>query len=601
MNKIDLKQQFTSVANQLVSEINDNGFWTGHLSSSALSTAVAIVAFKIKDPKYFDLRIKAGLNWLIGSVNNDGGFGDTPHSESNVSSSLLCYAAIYFCQDERMAGASVLQGLERYLGDKNITLDAETVAKSVLAYYGKDFTFSVPILSMLGICGVVDKKVYRHIPQLPFELSLLPTSLFRFFNLQVVSYAIPALVAVGIFIHKKKNKKIPLISSIKRWCILPALKKLRTMVPESGGFLEAIPLTGFVSMCLMESGYLDHEVVAQGIDFLEKQQRQDGSWPIDTDLSTWVTTLSIKALGDQHATFLSESAIQQLRSHLLNLQYKTVHPFNGAKPGGWGWTNYSGSVPDADDTSGAILSLLELYQGTEAEKAAITAGCTWLINLQNSDGGIPTFCKGWGKLPFDSSCADLTGHTLLALISSVNKLGDAISIKQRDQYINSIFKTVNYLEKSQDISGYWNPLWFGNQLTHNKKNPVYGTAKVATYINDCLLVKEMRPELRTRLEKMSEKACNYLHSQQNTDGSWGGGKGIVGTIEETALAICALSYVHKVKCKKGLEWLSEKYSGEHIQSSPIGLYFATLWYDEKLYPGIYYTEALRRMLEGMTK
>lgn len=597
MNKIDLKQQFTSVTNQLVSEMNDNGFWTGHLSSSALSTAVAIVAFKIKDPKSFDLHIIAGLNWLIDSVNSDGGFGDTPHSASNVSSSLLCYAAIYYCQDEALSGATVLQGLERYLQSENITLDAEHVANSVLSYYGKDLTFSVPILSMLAICGVVDPKVYRHIPQLPFELSLLPASLFRFFNLQVVSYAIPALVAVGIFTHKKKNKKIPLISSLKRHCINPALKKLQTMVPESGGFLEAIPLTGFVCMCLMESGYVNHKVVTRGMTFLEKQQRDDGSWPIDTDLSTWVTTLSIKALGNQHTLLLSESAIQQLRIHLLNLQYKTVHPFNGAKPGGWGWTNYSGSVPDADDTPGVILALLELYKGTDVEKTAIIDGCNWLVDLQNSDGGIPTFCKGWGKLPFDSSCADLTGHTLLALMSSIHELGDAISTRQRSRYNKSIFQTIHYLEKNQDASGYWYPLWFGNQLTKDKKNPVYGTAKVATYINDCLSLKDIDPDLRIRLEKMTEKACAYLYSQQNRDGSWGGEEGVVGTIEETALAICALSHRHKVKCKKGLEWLSEKYSGEPIQSSPIGLYFATLWYDEKLYPIIYYTEALRRILE----
>jgi squalene-hopene/tetraprenyl-beta-curcumene cyclase len=597
MNKIDLKQQFTSVADQLISEINNNGFWTGQLSSSALSTAVAIVTFKIKDPIGYDFRIKAGLNWLIESVNSDGGFGDTPESASNVSSSLLCYAAIYYCQDETLQGAKVLQALEDYLKSADIILYAEKVANSVLSYYGKDFTFSVPILSMLALCGVVDQKVYRYIPQLPFELSLLPSSLFRFFNLQVVSYAIPALIAVGIFIHKKKNTQIPILSALKRSCIKPALKKLSTMVPESGGFLEAIPLTGFVCLCLMESGYSNHEVVSKGASFLEKQQRLDGSWPIDTDLSTWVTTLSIKALGDRHTAILSEIAIQKLKGHLLSTQYQTIHSFNSAKPGGWGWTNFSGSVPDADDTPSAILALLEFYKGTEIEKTAIIEGCNWLVDLQNSDGGIPTFCRGWGKLPFDSSCADLTGHTLLALISSINKLGDSISLKQRNRYIKSIFKTVHYLEKNQDITGYWYPLWFGNQRTQNKKNPVYGTAKVTTYINDCLSLKDIEPELRIRLEKMTEKACVYLNSQQNRDGSWGGEEGVIGTIEETSLAICALSYCHKVKCKKGLEWLTEKYSGKPVQSSPIGLYFATLWYDEKLYPIIYYTEALRRVLE----
>ncbi len=600
MNRIDLKQQFTLAANRLVSEINDSGFWTGYLSSSALSTAVAIVAFKSKDPEKFDVKIKAGLKWLLESVNSDGGFGDTPQSNSNVSSSLLCYAAIYYCQDEILSGEKTLHELEQYLKRNNITLDAENVVNSVLSYYGKDFTFSVPILSMLGLCGVVDQKVYRHIPQLPFELSLLPSSLFRFFNLQVVSYAIPALVAVGIFTHKKKGKRIPVISSLKQWCINPTLKKLLTMVPESGGFLEAIPLTGFVIMCLIESGYTDHEIVTHGITFLEKQQRPNGSWPIDSDLSTWVTSLSIKALGNKHTDFLSESAIQRLRIHLLNLQYQTIHPFNGAQPGGWGWTSLSGAVPDADDTPGAILALLALYKGTEVEKTAIIEGCNWLVDLQNRDGGIPSFCKGWGKLPFDSSCADLTGHTLLALSSSVNKLGNSISIKQRSRYAHSILQTIHYLEKNQDASGYWDPLWFGNQLTHNKKNPVYGTAKVATYINDCLSLKNIEPRIQIRLEKMNEKAFSYLYSQQNIDGSWGGEQGIIGTIEETALAICALSHCHKVECKKGLEWLVKRCSAEPMTPSPIGLYFATLWYDEKLYPVIYYTEALKRVLERLT-
>ena len=39
---------------------------------------------------------------------------------------------------------------------------------------------------------------------------------------------------------------------------------------------------------------------------------------------------------------------------------------------------------------------------TEDRNAAI-AGVTWLLDLQNRDGGIPTFCRGWTNLPFDRS------------------------------------------------------------------------------------------------------------------------------------------------------------------------------------------------------
>ena len=48
-------------------------------------------------------------------------------------------------------------------------------------------------------------------------------------------------------------------------------------------------------------------------------------------------------------------------------------------------------------------------------EAAARAGVQWLLQLQNRDGGWPTFCRGWGKLPFDRSGTDLTAHALRAL------------------------------------------------------------------------------------------------------------------------------------------------------------------------------------------
>ena len=87
-------------------------------------------------------------------------------------------------------------------------------------------------------------------------------------------------------------------------------------------------------------------------------------------------------------------------------------------------------------------------------------------------------------------------------------------------------------------------------------------------------------------------------SVRNEDGSWGGGKNITGTIEETALAISALSSVrNRNECLQGLQWIDEFYSKNGLKSSPIGLYFALLWYDEKMYPLTAYIEALVRVLD----
>ncbi len=596
-DKEQLKIRLKNLTDLLIREQNEKGFWTGRLSSSALSTAVAIVAIRLSKTDHSEEKVAAGLKWLIDHVNSDGGFGDTPESQSNVSTSLLCYAALSLSKQDLEPGNTVIKGIEKYLLSQHISLDSENIISSVLKFYGKDLTFSVPILSMLVICDVIDEDACRRIPQLPFELVLLPSSWYSFFNLGVVSYALPALIAMGIFIFKKRKRHNPLLGLIRKNAVGPALNKLTGIVPESGGFLEATPLTAFVSMCLISAGYSNHRVVEKGIGFLNHQQREDGSWPIDTDLSTWVTTLSVKALGGNEISFREEFRAEQLKKHILSVQYKEKHPFNDAEPGGWGWTDFSGSVPDVDDTCGAILALLQLYKGTGEEDLSIINGCKWLLTRQNNDGGFPTFCKGWGRLPFDSSCSDLTGHAFLALINTIEKLDDKLAPELKDRFLGSALKGLYFLKKEQRADGSWLPLWFGNQSAREKTNPVYGTAKVSVYLSDCLHFKCLNDRTRAEIQNLLSDARQFLIRQQNEDGSWGGALGIKGSVEETSLAICALSGTDEASCLRGFHWLEETYKKEGLPSSPIGLYFAALWYDERLYPLIYYIEALRRFLQ----
>ena len=597
MEQKNLENQYNNLAGLLKAERNDAGFWNGRLSSSALGSSVAIVALKINNNNADYHLINNGLEWLVNHINIDGGFGDTPESESNVSTSLLCYAAISFCSKDQVLTENVLLKIENYLSQKKIELKNGDVTSSVLAFYGNDYTFSVPILSMLVICGVLDEKACTKIPQLPFEFTLFPASWYSLFNLRVVSYAIPALIAVGFFVFKTRKRHNPVMSWIRNKSIHPALRKLEKIVPESGGFLEAIPLTAFVAMCLVKSGFENNPVVVKGLSFLRKLQRPDGSWPIDTDLSTWVTTSSVKALGPQMSEIFSETENAVLITHLKSIQYKYIHPFNLAQPGGWGWTSFSGSVPDVDDTAGAILALLELYREKDDANEAIINGCRWLTTLQNKDGGFPTFCKGWSRLPFDSSSADLTGHALLALTKSLDIVGSKMTGDLQNSVKLCIARSFGFLWKVQHDNGCWIPLWFGNQLTADQKNPVYGTSKVAIYLKDSLLCNSIDNQMKKNIGRMLTEAQNYLLKQQNKNGSWGGELDVHGTIEESALAISALIGNDKLAIQKAFEWLGEEYDKNGLRSNPIGLYFAMLWYDEKMYPLIYYVEALRRYLK----
>jgi squalene cyclase len=672
------------LADLLLAKQNSDGFWEGRLSSSALGVAVAITAMHFDDAARHKGAMEQGVKWLVTNRNSDGGYGDSSESLSNISTSLLVYAALNI-QDNAIAGLrQTRENLSGYLNRQSIDVHSASVADAILAHYKTDYTFSVPILVMCALCGIPSGDAFRKIPRLPFELALLPRSFYRVLKLSVVSYAIPALIAVGIAIFHHKQKRNPLVTRLRRRAIAPSLRLLQTLMPESGGFLEAIPLTAFVSMCLIASGHRDLSVVEKGIGFLKSTQREDGSWPIDIDLSTWVTTLSVKALqcpalydqantyAKDHAGGLQATAItdaedhtgglqndgitetkdgvgslqdtgitdtkdhagslkdtgitgakdhplsaqndgttdaglplnarerERLTDHILCLQYKTVHPFNGAMPGGWGWTHHAGSVPDGDDTPGAIIALLLLNRyHPEKVKDAVLAGCDWLLDLRNSDGGFPTFVKGWGRLPFDQSCADLTGHAVLALSLTLNTFKNNLIPTRHKNYEKAIQQGITYLQKNQRSDGALLPLWFGNQQAPGHLNPVYGTARVLTYLNDMAALPVMSDAVKMRIAEVTERGRSYLRKVQNPDGSWGGDAGVPGTLEETALALGALAGKEDLaSCSRAVRWLDRQYSGRGLVASPIGLYFASLWYDEVLYPHTAYLEGISRLIRA---
>jgi squalene-hopene/tetraprenyl-beta-curcumene cyclase len=302
--------------------------------------------------------------------------------------------------------------------------------------------------------------------------------------------------------------------------------------------------------------------------------RADGSWAIDSNLSVWVTTLSVNALaaaGDLEAL----DRRKELLHWLVAQQTKERHPYTGADPGGWGWSHLPGSVPDCDDTPGALIALRNF--GVDESEKPWVHGLGWMGTLQNRDGGWPTFCKGWGMLPFDRSGCDLTAHVLRAL-------GDLGFLdKGRGLY---------YLSRQQRPDGSWPPLWFGNQHAPDESNPTYGTARVLAAYRDLGLLSS----------EEAMRGVQFLLNTQNEDGGWGGAKDAPSSVEEAALATEVLLARPRVEgvqkaVERGLEYLVERVeNGSFTEPTPIGFYFAKLWYFEKLYPIIFTVAALGRAL-----
>ena len=88
------------------------GYWRGELSTSALSTATAVMALEMvrRDRRArtgdalaaassgnfpHQPLIDGGIAWLAGHQNADGGWGDTLKSKSNISTSMLAHACFH--------------------------------------------------------------------------------------------------------------------------------------------------------------------------------------------------------------------------------------------------------------------------------------------------------------------------------------------------------------------------------------------------------------------------------------------------------------------------------------------------------------------------
>jgi len=620
---------YKAVSADLLAASNSAGYWTGQLSSSPLATATAVSALvtcememQRKDCLKQDwsekirLLIFSGLHYLAKQQNEDGGWGDTDRSRSNIATTMLVRAAF------QMAGAPAEPA--ELLPQADAYIRREGGIRGLRKRYGKDKTFAAPILANMAIAGLTS---WRSVPALPFEWACFPQASYRHLRLPVVSYAIPALVAVGLARFKQAPPLNPLSRYLRNKCIERGLRRVEAMQPESGGFLEAIPLTAFVAMSLATAGYADHPIVATAIGFLADAVRDNGSWPIDTNLAVWNTSLSVSALahGGEDCT---TSAVG---SWLLARQHTKQHPFTGSLPGGWSWTERSGGVPDVDDTSATLLALRLLLQQQGRQLSAATnqsveetptgdtlrrqiqlaaqLGTDWLLNIQNADGGWPTFCRGWGKLPFDKSGTDLTAHAIRALTAWKDLTGTEATITSQDatarttQIDEAIERGFEFLESVQQEDGRWLPLWFGNEVQADQSNPFYGTARVLMAYRDT-----------ERLESpVARRGWDWLLAAQDLGGGWGGsGRHIAkgrahepSSLEETALALEALmsdprlqsdpSVQHMVH--KGLAWLTDSVErGTHQQAAPIGLYFAKLWYYERLYPLIFTTSALARAI-----
>ena len=250
-------------------------------------------------------------------------------------------------------------------------------------------------------------------------------------------------------------------------------------------------------------------------------------------------------------SWLDDAERATLLDWLLGQQYRVEHPYTHAAPGGWAWTDLAGGVPDADDTAGALLALAHLLgpAGSPSDarvRDAAEAGVRWLLDLQNRDGGMPTFCRGWTGLPFDRSGPDLTAHAVRAWWRG-GRTWRARWGRASDARSTGPAATCARPARRRRLRA----AVVRQRAAPGEVNPTYGTAKVLPAL-DALADAGI-----DGAAGMADRAARWLAAAQRPDGGWGGASGRrrrrgapLPSIEETALAVAALA-AHAGRTRRG--------------------------------------------------
>lgn len=264
---------------------------------------------------------------------------------------------------------------------------------------------------------------------------------------------------------------------------------------------------------LLALGYdKQHPLILQAVQGITSMRCMlDNSTTIENSPSTvWDTALISYALQEAGMED-NDPVIQNASAYLLSRQQDkladwSIHNPN-TLPGGWGFSESNTINPDVDDSTAALRAIRGFSHTIPAYKEAWNRGLSWVLSMQNKDGGWPAFEKNTNKeiltwlaidgaksAAIDPSEADLTGRTL-------EFLGNFTELNSQHEPIK---RGSEWLIKHQEKNGSWYGRW---GICY-----IYGTWAALTGLSSTGL---------SLKHKCVQKGANWLISIQNLDGGWG--------------------------------------------------------------------------------
>lgn len=258
-----------------------------------------------------------------------------------------------------------------------------------------------------------------------------------------------------------------------------------------------------------------------------RRKSQQGPLFVQTIRSTvWDTANALSALLNVNPTLVSQpqDRWQQTATWILQHQFpaKDMLPGrDGTVPKAWSFSHLDSVYLDSDDTSAMLNTLWELHRRRPETRLAqaMASAVEWLVQLQNEDGGFPSWNRGMSKGLLhlmgpsfndlaeiaDTSQADVTARVLYVLTRlAEHQVLPAYAVALH----TSMAQACAFLKRSAVLlPDQRTPVWFGDWAV----NYVYGTAFATMSL---LHGKCWRPS-------DAVPSVQWLLATQQANGGWG--------------------------------------------------------------------------------
>jgi squalene-hopene/tetraprenyl-beta-curcumene cyclase len=455
-----------AAAEALLSVQQDDGHWRGELQGdSILESEYLLMKFILgqEDEPMADGRPgRLVLGRIAGYLRSlqraDGGWGQYPGSDIDVSATVKAYAALKLMGDD--PDAPHMANARRVIIDRGGAENCNSFTNFFLACLGQISWNALPEIPPEIIC--LPRWFYFHLTKVSAWTRTMIMPLAIVSALRPTRPLPPSLGIDELFCDQRRRHRLinqrrtswawgkffmgvdRLLKLKRRLGALPlrryALAKAERWILDRAGHAGArtdglgaiFPPMVYIQIVLHALGYpRDHAIVRRAeLELDEFFIEQDGMIRIQPCFSpVWDTGIALYAL-TEHPAAADRAAIDCAARWLVERECTFRGDWGSSvgrdiQAGAWWFEYRNGWYPDVDDT--AMVAMALRRAGGAANTAAADRGTRWMLAMQNDDGGWAAFDRTKNRrileyIPFadhnamqDPSCPDITGRVLESL------------------------------------------------------------------------------------------------------------------------------------------------------------------------------------------